>query len=210
MLRRYTLAVLGTAEHAALPSGVIYTEAAADAEASQVEPMDQVEMDRGTWLTMPFGWRIGQIKAEQPTTVYPDFKHEVVNEIARPVSMPYNIAAGNSSGYNYASGRLDHQAFFKAIRIDQAYLAEIVLDRILKAWLDEAILIEGYLPQSVRTLDADDAHQWFWDGFEHVDPSKESTRKTRLKTTRPIWPSSTPRSVWTGKTNFGSAPGKSR
>jgi capsid protein len=154
MLRRYTLAVLGAAEQAALPSGVIYTDAAADAESSQVEPMDTVEMDRGTWMTMPFGWKISQVKAEETATVYGDFKHEVINEIARCLNMPFNIAAGNSSGYNYASGRLDHQAFFKAIRIDQAYLADVVLDRILKAWIDEAVLIEGYLPQSVRTLHA--------------------------------------------------------
>jgi len=182
MLRRYTLAVLGAAEQAALPSGVIYTDAAADAESSQVEPMDTVEMDRGTWMTMPFGWKISQVKAEQPTTVYGDFKHEVINEIARCLNMPFNIAAGNSSGYNYASGRLDHQAFFKAIRIDQAYLADVVLDRILKAWIDEAVLIEGYLPQSVRTLDAEFTHQWFWDGFEHVDPAKEANaQSTRLQ-----------------------------
>ena len=181
-LRRYTLAVLGAAEQAALPSGVIYTDAAADAEASPVAPMDQVEMDRGTWLTMPFGWKIGQIKAEQPTTVYGDFKHEVINEIARCLNMPFNIAAGNSSGYNYASGRLDHQAFFKAIRIDQVYLADVVLDRIFRAWLDEAVLIEGYLPQSARMRDVEFAHQWFWDGFEHVDPAKEaSAQATRLQ-----------------------------
>jgi len=104
MLRRYTLAVLGAAEQAALPSGVIYTDAAADAESSQVEPMDTVEMDRGTWMTMPFGWKISQVKAEQPTTVYGDFKHEVINEIARCLNMPFNIAAGNSSGYKYTTG----------------------------------------------------------------------------------------------------------
>jgi len=181
MLRRYTLAVLGSAEQAALPSGVIYTDAPADAEAAQVEPMDTVDMDRGTWLTMPYGWKVGQLKAEQPTTVYSDFKHEVINEIARCLNMPFNIAAGNSSGYNYASGRLDHQAFFKAIRIDQAYLADVVLDRVLNAWLNEAVLIEGYLPQSARTLDVNLAHQWFWDGLEHVDPQKEATAQaTRL------------------------------
>lgn len=181
-LRRYTLAVLGSAEQAALPSGVIYTDAAADAESVAVEPMDTVELDRGTWLTMPFGWKIGQVKAEQPTTVYGDFKHEVINEIARCLNMPFNIAAGNSSGYNYASGRLDHQAFFKAIRIDQAHLADVVLDRILKAWIDEAVLIESYLPQSVRVLDAEFTHQWFWDGLEHVDPQKEANAQaTRLQ-----------------------------
>ncbi|MEW6199791.1 MAG: phage portal protein [Planctomycetota bacterium] len=181
-LRRYTLAVLGAAEQAALPSGVIYTDAPADAEAAGVEPMDTVEMDRGTWMTMPYGWKIGQVKAEQPTTVYGDFKHEVINEIARCLNMPFNIAAGNSSGYNYASGRLDHQAFFKAIRIDQHYLGDMVLDRLLKAWLDEAVLIEGYLPQWLRQLGIDLPHQWFWDGFEHVDPQKEAgAQATRLQ-----------------------------
>ena len=181
MLRRYTLAVLGSAEQAALPSGVIYTDAPADAEASDVEPLDTVEMDRGTWMTMPFGWKIGQVRAEQPTTVYGEFKREIINEIARCLNMPFNIAAGNSSGYNYASGRLDHQAFFKAIRIDQNFLGDVVLDPLLKAWIDEAVLIEGLLPQSVRTLDVELPHQWFWDGFEHVDPAKEANAQaTRL------------------------------
>ncbi|MEW6197744.1 MAG: phage portal protein [Planctomycetota bacterium] len=181
-LRRYTLAVLGAAEQAALPSGVIYTDAPADAESAAVEPMDTVEMDRGTWMTMPYGWKIGQVKAEQPTTVYGDFKHEVINEIARCLNMPFNIAAGNSAGYNYASGRLDHQAFFKAIRIDQNFLGDMVLDRLLKAWLDEAVLVEGYLPQWLRELGVDLSHQWFWDGLEHVDPQKEATAQaTRLQ-----------------------------
>jgi len=52
--------------------------------------------------------------------------------------MPFNVAAGNSSGYNYASGRLDHQTYFKSIRVEQAHLEAVVLDRILAAWLDEA------------------------------------------------------------------------
>jgi capsid protein len=50
-----------------------------------------------------------------------------------------------------------------------------VLDRILAAWLDEAILIEGYLPASLRMVDADFTHQWMFDGHEHVDPSKEAS-----------------------------------
>jgi capsid protein len=62
-----------------------------------------------------------------------------------------------------------------------------VLDRIFAAWLDEAVLIEGYLPDALRTLDADLSHQWMWDGNDHVDPQKEanaqSTRLTNHTTT---------------------------
>ena len=181
MLRRYTLAVVSSAEQAALSSGVIYTDAPADSEAAELEPLETVDMERGEWHIMPYGWKTQQTKAEQPTTVYSDFKHEVVNEIARPMSMPFNIASGNSSGYNYASGQLDHQSFFKSVRIDQAHIGDVVLERIFRAWLEEAVLIEGYLPQPLRMRDVEPEHDWYWDGIEHVDPVKgANAQKTRL------------------------------
>jgi len=183
LLRRYTLAVVGSAEQAALIGGVIYTDGPA-AETADVEPMDKVELDRNTWMTLPAGWKLGQPKAEQPTTMYGDFKRHVIAEIARCLNMPFNIAAGDSSGYNYASGRLDHQSFFRSLRIEQQRIEHVVLDRLLAAWLDEAALVEGLLPGSARTLDAAGGripHQWFWDGFEHVDPLKEANaQKARL------------------------------
>jgi lambda family phage portal protein len=181
LLRRYSLAVLGSAEQAALPSGVIYSDSAAE-EQPPVDPLDTVEMERGTWLTMPAGWKLGQIKAEQPTTMYREFKREVLNEICRCVNMPFNIAAGNSSDYNYASGRLDHQMFYRSIGTDRSRLVQLVLDPIFWAWLNEAVLLTGYLPQGARLLTSKFPHQWIWDGFEHVDPAKEANAQTmRLK-----------------------------
>ncbi len=95
--------------------------------------------------------------------------------------MPYNIAACNSSGYNYASGRLDHQTYFKAIRVEQAHCECVVLDRLLAAWLTEAKLA-GLAPSSEALCGRGGAgHQWFWDGHEHVDPAKEANAQaTRL------------------------------
>jgi lambda family phage portal protein len=174
MLRRYTLAVINAAEQAALTTGVIYTDAPPDPTIDAVTPMDEVEFARGTFLTMPFGYKAGQMKAEQPTTVYDQFKNSIINEIARCLNIPFNIAAGNSSDYNYASGRLDHQMFFKAVKIDQHNLTLRVLDRLFDAWLNEAVLISGYLPQRARRLGVDFPKQWFWDGVEHVDPAKEA------------------------------------
>jgi len=103
------------------------------------------------------------------------FQRAILNEIARCLNMPFNIAACNSSGYNYSSGRLDHQTYYKNIRVEQQHIEDIVLDRILTAWISEAVLIEGLLPQAARTRDAEFPHQWFWDGHEHVDPAKEAT-----------------------------------
>jgi len=183
-LRRFTLAVISAAEAAADFAGILYTDAPASGEADQVEPMDLVELERNMLLTMPGGWKMGQVKAEQPATTYAEFKKEILNEIARCLNMPFNVAAGNSSGYNYASGRLDHQTYFKSIRVDQAFMAGRVLDRVLAAWLWEYALAVGavdYVPaQGLERILPD--HQWFWDGVEHVDPAKEAkAQETRLK-----------------------------
>jgi lambda family phage portal protein len=183
-LRRFTLAVLAAAEAAADFAGILYTDAPANGEAESVEPMDSIELERNMLLTMPGGWKMSQVEPMQPTTTYAEFKKEILNEIARCLNMPFNVAAGNSSGYNYASGRLDHQTYFKAIRVDQTFFARKVLDRILAAWLWEYSLtpeatFDHPLTGASRVLPA---HQWFWDGMEHVDPAKEANaQETRLK-----------------------------
>ena len=175
-LRRYTLAVLGAAETAADFAAVLFTDAPASGEAAAVEPMDIVELEKRMATVLPDGWKLGQIKAEQPGTTYGEFKRELLNEIARCLNMPFNVAAGNSSGYNYASGRLDHQTYFKSIRVEQADCDSVVLDRIFAAWLGEAELLTEF--SFLRGM-AELAHQWFWDGTEHVDPAKEATAQTQ-------------------------------
>jgi lambda family phage portal protein len=181
-LRRYTLATIAAAETAANFAAVIYTDAPPNGEADPLEPMDEVELEQRLATVLPGGWKLGQVHAEQPTTTFGEFKREILNEIARCLNMPFNVAAGNSSGYNYASGRLDHQVYFKSIRVEQHHLQLAVLDRLLKAWLNEAVLVEGLLPQSLRERGvALPEHAWFWDGVEHVDPAKEATAQaTRL------------------------------
>ncbi|MCC7406908.1 MAG: phage portal protein [Phycisphaeraceae bacterium] len=180
-LRRYTLAVIAAAETAADFAAVLYTDAPANGEAESVEPMDIVELERRMATVLPGGWKLGQITAEQPATTYGEFKKEILNEIARCLNMPFNIAAGNSSGYNYASGRLDHQTYYKSIRVDQSHLEAMVLDRVLAAWFSEAVLIDDLLPQPLRLRSSRYPHQWMWDGQEHVDPAKEANAQaTRL------------------------------
>jgi capsid protein len=173
-LRRFTLAVIAAAETAADFAGILYTDAPASGEADAAEPFEPIELEKRALVTMPGGWKMSQLQAEQPSTGYAEFKHEILNEIARCLNMPFNVAAGNSSGYNYASGRLDHQTYFKAIRVEQVRLEAVVLDRVLAAWFDEAALIPGLLPDGLGPF-ATWPHQWFWDGHEHVDPAKEAT-----------------------------------
>jgi len=177
-LRDYTLSVIAAADTAAEFAAVLYTDSPANGEAQALEPMDIVALERRMATVLPDGWRLSQVEAQQPVTGYGEFKHEILNEIARCLNMPFNVAAGNSAGYNYSSGRLDHQTYYKSIRVEQAHLAEVVLDRILAAWLYEASLTPEFaVLRGVRSV----PHQWFFDGAEHVDPAKEANAQaTRL------------------------------
>jgi len=176
-LRRYTLAVLGSAEWAASVNAIAKSSASYDPSDPAAEAWQRIEFERNALMTAPGGMDIAQLKAEQPTGTYSEFKNQIIGEIARCLEVPFNVAAGNSAGYNYASGRLDFQMFFKAVRIDQSHCARVVLDRILAAWLDEALLIPGYLPRGITPIDTH-AHTWFWDGNEHVDPQKEANAQS--------------------------------
>jgi lambda family phage portal protein len=180
-LRRYTLAVLDAAEAAADVSGVFYTDYPLNEEASdELQLGTEFELERNTFTTLAEGWKLGQIDAKQPTTTYPEFKKEVLNEAARCLNMPYNIAAGNSSGYNYSSGRLDFQTYFKSIFVQRSIIEIKILRRIFSQWIREYCLIHQiskYIERQIMELFA-----WFWDGSEHVDPKKEAeAQDIRLK-----------------------------
>ena len=184
-LRSYTLSVIQAAKSAAQIAIFMKTNAPTGGEAADVPPDTTMEFEPNMAVFGPEGWEPMQIKAEQPTTSYAEFKKEILNEIARCLNMPFNIAACNSSGYNYSSGRLDHQTYYKNIRVEQDHCEDVVLDRILYMWLAEAVKVYPELIEFGEMLFADGwfdiAHQWFWDGREHVDPAKEATAQaTRL------------------------------
>lgn len=188
-LRRFTLAVLAAAETAADYAAVLQTDAPPSGEAdAEVAAGEVYPLEKRTMTVLPAGWKLGQIETQQPATTYEMFKREILNEIARCLNMPYNVAAANSSSYNYASGRLDHQVYWKSLRVEQARVEAMVLDPLFARWIEEAKLVEGLLPQALRVeagpdpLDTRAAHQWYWDGMEHVDPSKEANaQEVRLR-----------------------------
>ena len=172
-LRRYTTAVLSAAERAAELSMIFHTDADPDEGGPDTVAANAAEIDfqRGMALALPRGWNTSQMRAEQPTATHEAFVRTKVREIAGPFMMPLNIAMGDSSGYNYASGRLDHQAFRRAIDAERDEIGRVVLDDLLAEWrgFDETLFPEDY-----RGAAADAAHEWMWDGFEHVDPLKEA------------------------------------
>lgn len=174
-LRRYTLAVLMAAEAASEIAAFIRTNLPPSgvADTSSTEAMDVFEFVRGMVLTLPEGWDLGQLNPGQPTTGYGEFADRILREIARCMDMPWGLASGDSSDYNYASGRLDIQVYVRRINVRRKAL-ERLLNRIFQAWLDEAITVRGYLDLEGLPPIAEWRWAWHWDGFGHVDPTKEA------------------------------------
>jgi len=174
-LRRYTLAALTAAETAADFAAVLQTDLPPDGATDEPTPFETLEIERGMMTTLPSGATLGQLKAEQPTTTYPQFKSELLKEIGRPLNAPFNVVAGDSSPYNYSSARLDHLLYRSAIRVEREHCRRNVLERVYAAWLDEAVMVEGLLPAGVT---AETPHAWYWPGFESIDPAKEARADT--------------------------------
>lgn len=173
-LRKYTVAVIETATRAAEISGVMQTNLLPDSVAAELaDPVTIMEIERNAIMSLPEGWTLAQLKSEQPTTTYAMFKSEIINEMARCVNMPYNIAACNSSGYNYASGRLDHQTYDRSIDIERSDLSVMVLDRFFDAYLTEYAARFSLSQEDRNELMA--AKEWLFASRNHVDPNKEAS-----------------------------------
>ena len=179
-LRRYTEAVIAAAETAADFAAFIHSNSPA-AEVDEVDAFASMEIEKRALVTLPEGWNVSQLKAEQPTSTYGMFKREIVNEIARCLQLPYNVAALDSSSYNYASGRMDHQVYGMTQRVFRDELERVCLDRLFSAWTAEAGLV-GLIPDGLPPF-SDWNWSWVWDGKDHVDPAKEAAAaETRLRT----------------------------
>lgn len=173
-LRQYTLSVLGAAETAADLAILIQTQATPNIEPDDVDPLDLIDIERRSAMTLPRGWVANQMKAEQPTTTYEMFKRSIVQEIGRCICQTYGVTAGDHSGSNFASGQLDGQIYDRAIRVDRHQLGTELLDPIFYRWWEEAREREGVLPEEVRGLSEPPPNEWRWEGRRHQDPSKEA------------------------------------
>jgi lambda family phage portal protein len=174
-MRRYTLAVLAAAELAASFAAIIKTDLPPGIDPGEAVAWETVDIVRGMMQTLPAGADMQQFRAEQPVTSFAEFIRCLLREICRCLEMPFSIATGDGSDNSYSGGRLDVQAWERKVKIERCAIELQLLNPIFDRWLQEASLISGYLP----TDDVGPANlwrkSWMWDGFKHVDPSKEAT-----------------------------------
>lgn len=173
-LRRYRLATIAAAEIAADYSAVMYSDASAFSE--NPDEIDEnfltIDIERRAMLTLPAGWKLAQLKAEQPTTQFGSFSEHILMEIGRCLHTPLNIICGSSREYNFASGRLDYLLYWNQNDVDRHDCELVVLERIFRWWLDEALLINGLIPPlgELRTVD----HRFVFPPRRPVDPESQA------------------------------------
>jgi capsid protein len=176
--RRWTLATLTAAEVAASFAATLETEMPPDGETDDPTPFETLEIERGMMTTLPAGSRMHQFAATQPTTTYPDFKREVIAEAGRPVMMPVNVVAGDSSRHNFSSAKLDHFNYRGSLKVARAFAAQSVLEPLFRAWFAEARLVPGLLPEGLSLASLPRA--WHWPGWPSMDKDEATNDTERL------------------------------
>ena len=177
-LRRYTLAVTASAETAANFAAIIYSDSPAF-DPDDVDDSFEVDIEPRTITSMPFGWKVAQLKPEQPTTQYQQFVRQIMTEICRCVSMPLNKALGDSSGSSFSSGRLDHHVYHAAIDSERISCNATVLHPLLRWWYDEAAVVPGVIPAELGPSYLDHA-RWVWPAYAQIDELKSATAVATL------------------------------
>ena len=110
-LRRYRQATIAAAETAASFAAMLYTETPPETSDLDPQAWEKIPINRRMLTTVPAGWKMAQLKAEQPATGHPEFVRCCLTELATGHSTTYEIASGDYSNVNYSSGRLGLQRF---------------------------------------------------------------------------------------------------
>ncbi|WP_149496200.1 phage portal protein [Roseiconus lacunae] len=176
--RRLSLASLTAAETAAAIAAYFETQSMPLGEDgipdydNDFEALESMPIEHGTILGVPRGHKVSQIKAEQPTTTYPDFKGSIIDEAGRGQVAPSNISRGSAAGYNYSSVRADNQPYWSMQKTERFDLGNEGLDKIASWYFRDARLV---YPE-FRSIDPDDLpdHVWYFDGQPHIDEQKHA------------------------------------
>lgn len=171
-LRRYGNATLSAAEFAASISGTMETDGSPEDGPVAAIANETFRLYQNMALTLPAGWKLNQLRPEQPTSTYKEFSSDKRSEMGRPVGAPFNVISGNSSGYNYSSGRLDHVPYQRNAWIERDDLEIAVVDHTIAAFLRDAEPL-GLIPPSLGPVE-ELTWECQWDGFNSIDPYKDA------------------------------------
>lgn len=189
-LRRFTRATVGAAEVAADHAMTIETDGAAQPvvdsatgavlNPSDVLPFDVFELESRMATVLPAGFKLGQMRAEQPTTTYEMFVDALLSQIARPVHLPLFFASLDARKANMSSAYIVTQPFARSVVVDR-HGYDRDLNRTLREFCQE---VERARPDDFPSgIPWPLPHVWRWPRIgQHGDPYKVAAgQETRLE-----------------------------
>ena len=171
--RRFREATIAAAETAADFAIIFKTQGAPDDGPDLVAPLSTLPIDKRMAVAAPMGWDAAQMRAEHPATTCESFGRSILREEARCLNLPYNIAAADSSSYNYSSGRLDHGTYFLSVDVERNYCGESVLDKLFALWYAEASRVYGWASDATLVP----KHCWDWPKMPEIDRLKTANAR---------------------------------
>jgi len=186
--RRYREATIAAAENIANLSILLKTQAMPDDGPDASPPFQSFPMERGMITQLPWGHEAMQPKAEQPVATYGEFVGAQISEEARPLNMPRNIAACDSSDYSFSGGQLDHLTYFVSIDVERDDCESMMLDKLFEVWFPMAAEAYGWNQPAFTSP----THSWSWPARPVIDGEKvANANRTNLATgcatLRRIW-----------------------
>lgn len=180
--RRWRESTLSAADRAAMLTLMMKTQMTPD-EADVIAPFSTMDVEKDLMNFLPEGWEPIQLDGKFPTASHESFNKSLIGEQARPKAMPYNRAAADSSGHNFASGKLDFMPYFAALEVDREDCNDLVLDPLFDVWFDLAVVRFGWLGGNPDAIGfGARAHSWDWPVLSNADQESEATaNKTKLQ-----------------------------
>jgi capsid protein len=182
--RRWREAQVSTAEKIARLTLMLKSQYGPDVESEVPDPLSTLDVSDGMMTVLPDGLEPYQLDPKHPAAAHESFHHSLIGEQARPKSMPRNKAMCDSSSYNYASGRLDHQTYYSHLDVDREDCNDLVLDPLFAVWFNSAVRTYGWLggdPDAIS--EGAKSHIWDWPKHRVADIVSEATaNKTKLET----------------------------
>lgn len=176
--RRHREATIAAAETAADIAVMLTTQLGPSGsdEPDLMAPFSSVPFEKRMMVAAPMGWSAAQMEGKHPNAEYANFHRLQISEQARPLSMPYNAAACDSSTYSFASGKLDTLCYRAALDVERQDANDLVLDPLFAAWFREWTVLTG-------RRDIPPFHQWDWPAHPVIDEVAHSAAtQTRLAT----------------------------
>jgi capsid protein len=175
--RRYVAAVIAAAEQAAALALILQTQGVGVETPDDVAAFATFATEKRMGMALPYGWEAKQMTAEQPTATFSDTTNTMTGIAGQALSMPKNVACGDSSGYNFASGRLDHLKWYVDIDVERQDIEFDALEAITDLWYEEYRLLPqslALLPSSLDLYELFDV-RYIWPELPQADLVKAAT-----------------------------------